>query len=86
MDNETLIRAGAVVAGIATLAGPWLVGVAKKIRVPSPAKATERIDVLKDAHTILEIASRLKEVKCDKGVALCQQLIDVMLQPSEPAK
>lgn len=88
MDHELLIRSGAVVAGLAALAGPWLVGVAAKVRIPAlpqgGGKGPESL--MKDAHTILEIASRLQQAGCDKGVALCQQLIDVMLQPKEPSK
>ena len=81
MDNEFILRAGAVVAGVIGLAVPNLVAAAKRLRLPSfPARKT---DTLADAHTVLEIAQRLKAVGCNKGVALCQQLIDVMLQPAE---
>jgi hypothetical protein len=40
-------------------------------------------ETLEDAHTILEIASRLKAAGNAKGVELCQQLIDVILQPEK---
>jgi hypothetical protein len=85
MEHETLIRASAVVAGVVALAGPRLVALVSQIRIPVPAKAPERTDPMKDAHTILEIATRLKQSGCEKGVALCQQLLDVMMQP-EAAK
>lgn len=87
MDYDLILRAGAVLAGAAGLAGPSLVAAVKKIPVPSirPAKDEEKADPLADAHTILEIAKRLKTAGCEKGVALCQQLIDVMLSPEKKA-
>jgi len=83
MGYEIVIRAGAVVAAVAVLAGPRLVAAAKKVRLSSPAP--EKAVELSDAHTILEIASRLKTAGNKKGVDLCQQLIDVMLQPEAKA-
>jgi hypothetical protein len=38
------------------------------------------VSPLTDAHTVLEIARRLQVAGKTKGVELCQQLIDVMLQ------
>jgi hypothetical protein len=83
IDYEFIFRACAVVAAVAVVAGPRLVAAIKKVRLPSPApgKAVE----MSDAHTILEIASRLKVAGNKKGVALCQQLIDVILQPEGKA-
>jgi hypothetical protein len=75
MDYDFIIRAGAVVAGVALLAGPRLVAVAKTFRLPVAAKE----DVMADAHTILEIASRLKTAGNLKGVELCKSLIDTIL-------
>jgi hypothetical protein len=82
-DYAVLVRVAALVAAVAVVAGPWLVAAARSVRLPSrPAAKTP--DTLVDAHTVLEIASRLKSAGNSRGVELCQQLIDVMLQPSEP--
>lgn len=78
MDYEFLLRAGAVVAAVALLAGPRLVAVASSLRLPKAPRET-----LADAHTILEIASRLKSDGNAKGVELCQNLIDVILRPEK---
>lgn len=77
VDYEFVIRAGAVVAGVALLAGPRLVAAAKAIRIPQQASRK----TLTDAHTILEIAGRLHEAGNVRGVELCQNLIDVILSP-----
>lgn len=77
MDYDFILRACAVVAAAALLAGPRLVAVAKAVRLP--AVAAKAVDPLADAHTILEIASRLKAVGNGKGVELCQAIIDTML-------
>lgn len=81
-NAELLLRSGAVVAAIAVLAGPYLVGkargVASRLRVRPPETAP-----LDDAHTVLEIARRLQAAGMKRGVELCQQLIDVMLSPPE---
>lgn len=77
MDYELIIRAGAVVAGVAVLAGPRLVAAAKKIRLPVVAAKTAE---LSDAYAVLEIASRLKAAGNKKAVELCKQLLDAMLQ------
>jgi hypothetical protein len=73
--NETLFRAVAVVAAIALVAGPRLVALAK-----AAFSGAEGVSPLTDAHTVLEIARRLQVAGKTKGVELCQQLIDVMLQ------
>ena len=81
IDYENLVRAGAVVAAAALVAGPSVVGFAQAAfsRItnrPAPAKPTKD-----DAHTVVEIARRLQAAGNDKGVELCQQLLDVMLRP-----
>lgn len=81
-NAELILRAGAVVAAVAVLAGPYLVakarGVASRLRA-APSEAAP----LDDAHTVLEIARRLQAAGLKRGVELCQQLIDVMLSPPE---
>jgi hypothetical protein len=86
MDYAMLIRALAVVAAVALLAGPRLVAAIKAARPALARKQQpEEVNSLADAHTVLEIASRLKAAGNAKGVELCQSLIDVMLRPEAKA-
>jgi hypothetical protein len=81
MDYEFLIRAGAVVAA-SVLAAPRLVAAVRGAAslVPTAAKENATQDSLtKDAHTVLEIAQRLRAAGLNKGVDLCKQLLDVMI-------
>lgn len=81
--NEFTFRVVAVVAAVAVVAGPSLVGYARKLaswRKRSPEAQEEQVD---DAHVIVEIARRLQRAGSEKGVALCQQLLDVMLKPGK---
>ena len=83
MTNEVfLLRVAAALAATALLAGPYLVAIAKRVIRPQSGF----LNPLADAHTVLEIARRLQASGRTKGVELCQQLIDEMLKPSEPAK
>lgn len=84
LDNETLLRAGAVVAAVALVAGQRLVEFAKATvqRVWKKAPVSQVV-TRDDTHTVLEIARRLKDAGNTAGVALCQQLLDVMLNPKE---
>lgn len=89
IDNETLIRAGAVVAAIALVAGQRLVEYAKAAvqRLRQSTTVAKKVTTSgDDTHTVLEIARRLKEAGNTAGVALCQQLLDVMLNPRESGK
>lgn len=89
LDNETLIRAGAVVAAVALVAGQRLVEYAKAAfqRLRQKTTVAPEVKVPRDdTHTVLEIARRLKDAGNTAGVALCQQLLDVMLNPKEIGK
>jgi hypothetical protein len=82
MSNADLIlRVGTAVAAVAFLAGPYLVA---KVRLTAARWNQRREDKpevsIGDAHTILEIASRLHAVSNDEGVVLCQKLIEVILR------
>lgn len=80
LDYENAVRVGALVAAAAVVAGPWLVERVKAtVSRIKPASSN-------DAHTVLEIAQRLKAAGNMTGVSLCQQLIDTMLNPKEPKK
>lgn len=82
MNVEFLLRALAVVAAVAVLAGPYLVARARSAASRLPGRPAEPAPV-DDAHTILEIARRLQAAGSKRGVELCQQLLDVMLSPPE---
>lgn len=78
--TDAIIRTCAVVAAIAVLAGPYLVAKVRGLSQGLPRKASEAPEVA-DPHVVLEIARRLQAAGNKRGVALCQQLIDVMLSP-----
>lgn len=79
---DLIVRSAAVVAAVAVVAGPWLVA---KAQAATSAVARPSTAVIDDAHTVLEIARRLQDAGLKRGVELCQQLIDVMLQVQEKA-
>lgn len=78
---EFLLRAAAVVAAVAVVAGPSVVSAVQKAVRWRPAQAEAAAP--DDAHTILEIARRLQKAGSTEGVKLCQQLIDVLLKPEK---
>ena len=83
INAELILRAVAVLAAVAVVAGPSLVATVRKALVWRPAVPQGQeaeVTSLADAHTVLEIASRLKGEGNTEGVELCQQLIDVMLK------
>ena len=89
MTDETLIRAVAALAAVALLAAPALSGVVENVKAwwaarpePQPvAPDTSKADAarLADMRLVLDLAARLKADGVADGVALCQQLLDVML-------
>ena len=89
MTDETLIRAGAALAAVALLAAPAFSGVVENVKAwwasrpePQPvAPDTSKADAarLADMRLVLDLAARLKADGVADGVALCQQLLDVML-------
>jgi|688.fasta_scaffold57345_8 hypothetical protein len=81
INAELILRAVAVLAAVAVVAGPSLVAAVQKALAWRPAAPREKeVTWMSDAHTVLEIASRLKAADNTEGVDLCQQLIDVMLK------
>lgn len=81
LNAELILRSAAVLAGVAVVAGPSLVAAVRKAIVWKPATKKEaEVTPMSDAHTVLEIASRLKDAGNTEGVDLCQKLIDVMLK------
>jgi len=87
MDYEFLLRAAAVVAAAALVAGPSVVAYGRQaVQGLFSSWAGGRAgSIADDAHTVVEIAKRLQAAGSKRGVELCQQLLDVMLQP-EPVK
>lgn len=73
---ELILRAAAVVAAVAVVAGPYLVA-------RLPAALLRRSAEIDDTHTILDIARRLQKAGVTDGVKLCQQLLDVLLKPEK---
>ena len=89
-DVSAWVRVIAAVGAVAFLAAPAVAALVKKAKAACsrPVEGpTEKAAVTeKDMHTVLDLAARLKAVGCTEGVALCQQLIDVMLGGTSKAK
>lgn len=89
MTDETLIRSVAALAAVALLAAPAFSGVVENVKAwwssrPAPepvAPDSSKADAarLADMRLVLDLAARLKADGVADGVALCQQLLDVML-------
>jgi hypothetical protein len=81
---DVVIRAVAALAAVGLLAGPAITALVAKAKAgwkDNPLEAaTEKATVTaRDLHTVLDLATRLRAAQCMEGVALCQQLLDVML-------
>lgn len=80
-----LVRVAAGVACVAVLAAPALLAGLSQARswfASRPVEAGNEkaaAPTLADMRIVLDLASRLKDAGCTDGVALCQQLLDVML-------
>ena len=91
-DVAAWVRVFAAVGAAALVFGPALAHVVGKAKAAIAARAvegrTEKSATVtdKDMHTVLDLAARLKAAGCTEGVALCQQLIDVMLGNSQKGK
>lgn len=96
MSNEDIIRTVAALAAVAILAAPALSGVVENVKAwwasrPAPqpvAPAATEADAarLADMRLVLDLAARLKADNVPEGVALCQQLLDVMLTGKQAKK
>ena len=90
-DISAWVRVIAAAGAVAFIAAPAVAALVKKAKAAWSARPvegpTEKAAVTeKDMHTVLDLAARLKAVGCTEGVALCQQLIDVMLGGTSKAK
>jgi hypothetical protein len=95
MNYEDIIRAVAALAAVALLAAPATTSMVATIRGwlaarPRPAApvAADETEArrLADMRLVLDLAARLKADGVPEGVALCQQLLDVMLSGSKAKK
>lgn len=89
IDYEFALRTAAVVAAAALVAAPGVVAYAKEAVAwlgswrGGEAKQRPGPD---DAFTVVEMARRLQAAGNKRGVELCQQLLDVLLQPEPQRK
>ena len=92
MNTDALIRVVALVAAVGVVAGPAIAAVARKAEAAWKNRAVETAGEKtaavtgKDLHIVLDLATRLKASGCMDGVALCQELIDVMLGNAKAKK
>ena len=92
MSFDVAFRIVAALAAVGLLAAPALARVVEGVRASLAARrveasGTEAVKVTaKDLHVVLDLATRLKAAGLAEGVALCQQLIDVMLGNTKAKK
>lgn len=92
MTFDATVRIVAALAAVGLLAAPALARVVESVRASLAARRVEApgekaVSVTaKDLHVVLDLATRLKAAGLADGVALCQQLIDVMLGNNPKAK
>jgi hypothetical protein len=85
VNLDVVIRAVAAVAAVGLLTGPAIAALVAKAKAgwkDNPLEAaTEKAAAVtaRDLHIVLDLATRLKAAQCMEGVALCQQLLDVLL-------
>jgi hypothetical protein len=89
---DAAFRIVAALAAVGLLSAPALARVVEAIRASLAARRVEAggeksVSVTaSDLHTVLDLATRLKAAGLTEGVALCQQLIDVMLGNTKAKK
>ena len=92
MNLDAVIRIVAALAAVGLVAGPAIAAVARKAQAAWKDRAVEAAGEAapsvtgKDMHVVLDLATRLRAAGCTEGVALCQQLLDVMLGNTSKAK
>lgn len=92
MTFDATVRIVAALAAVGLLAAPALARVVEGVRAAIAARRVEApgekaVSVTAtDLHVVLDLATRLKAAQCMEGVALCQQLIDVMLGNTKAKK
>lgn len=91
MTNEALIQLVAGLAAVALVAAPAIMAGYRKaaawLQQVRPDLAPKSAGIgLADMQTVLELANRCRAEGLTEGVALCQQLLDVMLGNHTKAK
>jgi hypothetical protein len=92
VNLDVVIRIVAALAAVALVAGPAIAALARKAQAHWQDRAVEAAGEAapsvtgKDMHVVLDLATRLRAAGCTEGVALCQQLLDVMLGNTSKAK
>jgi hypothetical protein len=92
VNLDATVRVIAALAAVGLLSAPAVARVVEGIRASLAARRPEApgdkaVSVTgKDLHIVLDLATRLKASGCVEGVALCQQLIDVMLGNTKATK
>lgn len=87
MNYETLIQLLAGVAALALVASPAVVAGFGKASAWFKQGKTEPAGIrITDMQTVLDLANRCRAAGLTEGVALCQQLLDVMLGNQTKAK
>jgi hypothetical protein len=89
--NDGVVRVVAGLACVAVLVAPALLAGYRKAKAFIQDRAVEggiekAAPSLADMRLVLDLAARLKAAGCVDGVALCQQLLDVMLGNAPKAK
>jgi len=79
---DAIVRLIAGVAAVALAGAPavsWLVAKTQAWRAARPEEAEAAAIGIREMRTVLDLAERCRATGCVEGVAICQQLIDVML-------
>lgn len=90
--TDAAIRIAAGLAALALLASPAVLAGLRKAQAWFKERAVEGgvekapAPGLADMRLVLDLAARLKAAGCSEGVALCQQLLDVMLGNTKAKK
>jgi len=86
---DALIRLAAGLAAVAVVAAPAGMAIYRQAAAWLATRRAEQPQgvSVSDMRTVLDLASRMRQAGCTDGVALCQQLLDVMLKGNrqEPA-
>jgi hypothetical protein len=83
MNLENLVRIGAALAAL-VLAGPALATLVAGWIKARPATPAAHGIGMSEATTVLALADAFRRAGQPEAVALCQQLLDVILHPKAP--
>jgi len=86
---DVLVRIAAGLAAVAVVAAPAGMAIYRQAAAWLATRRAEQPQgvSISDMRTVLDLAARMRQAGCADGVALCQQLLDVMLKGNrqEPA-